>query len=129
MRLQALAGRYAVARLPAEEPLPAWAALSATGELVSITRTDDELSIVCAEGAVPAEVRAERDFVGWRVAGVVDFAATGVLSSLTAPLAAAGVSVFALSTFDTDYLLVRARDRERAAAALASVAVLVDERQ
>ena len=128
MRLRALDGRYAVARLPAGAPLPPWA-VAATGPLVSITRTDEELSIVCADAAVPAEVRAERDFVGWRVAGTIDFAVTGVLASLTAPLAAAGVSVFALSTFDTDYLLVRARDRERAAAALASVAVLVDERQ
>src|SRR4051794_38182924 len=122
LTLRAIPGRFGVARLTAEAALPAWAT---EGALSSVTRTADELSIVCAEGAIPAGVRAERGFVGWRVDGSIDFAVTGMLASLTAPLAAARVSVFALSTYDTDYLLVRASDRRRAAAALASVAVLV----
>jgi hypothetical protein len=123
--LARLAGTFAVARLPPAAPIPAWAA----GPLTSVTRTADELSIVCADAAVPVDVRAERDFAAVRVTGTVDFAVVGLLASLTRALADAGVSVFALSTFDTDYLLVRTRDWPRARAALASVAVLVDERQ
>lgn len=120
-----MAGRYAVARLPPAAPVPSWA----TGALVSVTRAADELSIVCDDAAVPAGVRAERDFAAVRVVGAIDFAVVGLLASLTGALAAAGVSVFALSTFDTDYLLVRAGELDRARRALASVAVLVDDLQ
>ncbi len=123
--LARVAGAFAVARLAPEAPIPPWAA----GALTSITRTADELSIVCADAAVPADVRAERDFAAVRVAGTIDFAVVGLLATLTRALADSSVSVFALSTFDTDYLLIRTRDWPRARAALASVAVLVDERQ
>jgi hypothetical protein len=126
LKLRAIEGRFAVARLAPDAPLPEWAK---AGALWSVTRTRDELSIVCADDAIPAGVRAERGFVGWRVDGTVDFAVTGLTAALTAPLAAAGISLFALSTYDTDYLLVRAADRDRAAAALSSVAMLVDDRQ
>ena len=94
-----------------------------------MTRTAEELSIVCDDAAVPSDVRAERDFAVFRVAGTIDFSVVGLLATLTRALADAGVSVFALSTFDTDYLLVRTRDLPRARGVLASVAVLVDERQ
>ena len=83
-----------------------------------MTRTADELSIVCETDYVPSEVEQES---GWRalvVEGRLDFALTGILVSLAAPLADAGVSIFALSTFNTDYLLVRADDLPRAVAAL-----------
>jgi hypothetical protein len=73
---------------------------------VSISRTPDELSIVCAEEAVPLDVRRESRWRCLRVAGTIDFGVVGVLASLTAALAGARLSVFALSTFDTDYLLV-----------------------
>jgi len=96
-------GRYAVARLDRDDAIPSWP----RGELVSITRTNDELSIVCGEEAVPDDVRAER---GWRclsVIGPLPFAMTGVAAALTAPLAEARISVFLLSTYDTDYLMVK----------------------
>ena len=86
--------------------------------MVSLTRTADELSVVCPQSAVPAGVQAERDWRCLRVAGALPFSAVGILSSLVTPLAAAGISVFALSTFDTDYLLVKEKDLEKAAAAL-----------
>ena len=128
--LARVAGAFAVARLPPDAPIPAWAA---TGALTSATRTPDELSIVCADGALPdplpGDVRAERDFAAFRVAGTIDFAVVGLLATLTRALADARVSVFAVSTFDTDYLLVRTRDLPRARGVLASVAVLVDESQ
>jgi len=101
--LQALPGLYAVCRLPPDAPWPIWA----KGDFVTISRTADELSVVCAAECVPAEVRCERGWRCLRVAGAIDFNAIGVLSSLTGPLAEASISVFAVSTFDTDYLLVK----------------------
>jgi hypothetical protein len=94
----------AVCRLGPKEPLPGWA----TGdEFCSITRTADELSIVCSQDLVPAGTRCEREWRCLRVAGAMPFELAGVVAGLTAPLAAAGLSVFVLSTFDTDYLLVK----------------------
>lgn len=116
MKLSVSAGRYAVCRLEADEPAPAWA--EGAG-FVSVTRTADELSVVCREERVPAETRAEHGFRLLKVAGPLDFALTGVLASLSGALAGAGVSLFAVSTFDTDYLLVRETDLDRALEALA----------
>jgi len=113
--LTLLRGALAVCRLPAGSAAPAWL----DGEdFASITRTPDETSVVCRADAVPAGVRAERGWRALRVAGPLDFALTGVLLSLLAPLAAAGVAVFALSTFDTDYLLVKEAALDDAIAAL-----------
>ncbi|MEO0558465.1 MAG: ACT domain-containing protein [Bacteroidota bacterium] len=108
-------GRFAVCRLPAEAPLADW---MWTGTLVSVTRRADELSVVCDEAAVPEGVQAE---TGWRaltVAGPLDFALTGILAELATVLADPGVSIFAISTFDTDVLLVRADALDTAIAAL-----------
>ncbi len=115
MRLDLLTGSYTICRLSADAPVPAWASL---GTFSSITRTANELSIVCASDGVPADVRAQRDYRGMAVRGPLDFSLVGILNALTAPLAAASVSLFAVSTFDTDYLFVRAADLDRAIAAL-----------
>jgi hypothetical protein len=109
----------AVCRLPPSDRVPSWA-LELREALVSVTRTPDELSIVCPEAAVPPDVRVEP---GWRalvLPGPIPFEQTGVRASLATPLAAADVPIFALSTFDTDYVLVRVGDLERALAALES---------
>jgi uncharacterized protein len=111
LSLSLLPDTLAVCRLAPAAAVPAWAW---TGEPASVTRTRDELSIVCGADAVPQEVRSED---GWRclkVDGPLDFALTGILAALTAPLAAAGIALFALSTYDTDYLLVKAEDLDRA---------------
>ena|SRR5687767_11334758 len=115
LALHVLDGRFAVCRLPPTSPVPDWAL---AGAFASVTRTADELSVVCAEDAVPAEVKAARGWRGLRFEGPFAFEETGVLASVTAPLAAAGVSLFALSTYDTDYVLVRDGDLARAVAAL-----------
>ena len=81
-------------------------------------RTDDELSILCHEERVPDGVRAERGFRCLRVAGSLDFSAVGILHALVEPLARARISLLALSTFDTDYLLVRDEDWPAATRAL-----------
>jgi hypothetical protein len=111
LSLSVLPDGLAVCRLAADAPIPAWAW---TGGLASVTRTGDELSIVCGENAVPEDVRCER---GWRclaLQGPLDFGMTGILAALTASLAAAGIPLFALSTFHTDYLLVKREALERA---------------
>jgi len=115
--LDLVPGRFAVCRLPPEAPLPEELQAQA---LVSSTRTAEELSIVCREELAPPAARRENGWRCLRLRGPVVFSLVGVVASLTVPLAAAGVSVFVLSTFDTDYLLVKEAQLERAAAALAS---------
>jgi hypothetical protein len=105
---------FAVCRLAPDAPVPAWAA----GPFVSITRTPDELSAVCPAASVPNDIRCERGWRCLRVAGPLDLAQVGVLASLVVPLAEAGGSVFVVSTFDTDYLLVREADLVAAVEAL-----------
>lgn len=109
-----LAGTFAVCRLDPAAPIPAWP----RGTFVSITRTPDELSIVCEESSVPGDVRAERNWRALRVEGPIPFEVTGVAAAITAPLGAAGISVFLIATFDTDYLLVKDEVFARAAAVL-----------
>jgi hypothetical protein len=105
--LTLLAESFAVCRLDPDEESPAWV-LDAGGPLACVTRTDDELSVVCAEEDVPESARqVERGWRAFKLEGPVPFTTVGVVSSLTAPLAEAGISVFVLSTYDTDYLLVK----------------------
>ena len=115
-------GTLAVARLDAGQGIPEW--LDWSDPLVSVTRTADELSVVCAEARVPDEVKAERGWRAFRVEGPLDFALTGILARLSGALADANIPVFAVSTYDTDYLLVRAHDAERAADSLGAVAAM-----
>lgn len=112
--LELLPDSFAVCRLEPDAPLPTWAG----GRFMTVSRTPDELSVTLPEYIVPPEVRAER---GWRllkVRGPLDMALVGILASLAVPLARANISIFAISTYDTDYLLVRARQLEAAIAAL-----------
>lgn len=115
LELTVLPDRLGVARLDAREALPSWAL---EGPFFSITRTGRELSLVCREAGVPPDVRAESAFRALEVSGPLDLALTGILSSLLEPLAEARISVFAISTYDTDYVLVREADLERAVRAL-----------
>lgn len=116
LTLSLLPETLAVARLPAGAALPGWVDWS--DPFVTVSRTRDELSVVCPEARVPAEAQAERGWRGFKVEGPLDFALTGILARLAAPLAEAGISIFAISTFDTDYLLVRAHDLAAATAVL-----------
>lgn len=115
LRLILLQDRFAVCRLGSDEPIPDWLANQG---LVSITRSPDELSLVCSETTVPEGIRCERSWRCLRVAGTLDFSLVGVIASLACPLAEAGISIFVISTFDTDYLLVKEQDLDRAIQAL-----------
>lgn len=111
LKLTVLEGRYEICRIAPEEPLPGWAL---QGAVRSITRTPEELSIICAEGAAPEGIKADK---GWRylkVQGPLDLNQIGILGSLAEPLATARISIFALSTFNTDYVLVREADLPKA---------------
>ena len=115
LNLIVVEGTFAICKLSADAPIPPWAAAS---HFFSITRTADELSVAIPQDAVPEGVVSERNWRCLRVTGTMPFSAVGVLASLTAPLAEAGISAFAVSTFDTDYLLVKRADFERAVTAL-----------
>jgi hypothetical protein len=116
LTLEILDGQYAVCRLDPADAVPAWAWI---GQFASVTRTDAELSVICADAAVPATVqRVERGWRALRVAEPLDFNAVGIMARLTAPLAKARISILALATFDTDYLLVPNADLRQAVAAL-----------
>lgn len=109
-----VAGRFAVCWLPHGSAVPAWMTASS---IYSIVQTLDELSVICREEVVPDSVHCERGWRCVRVAGAMPFNLTGVLASITLPLAQAGISVFAFSTFDTDYLLVKSESWQAAQAA------------
>ena len=112
MKLARYPETLAVVRLGPGAEVPSWAESSS---LFSITVTATETSIVCAARSVPKKSVHQRPFTAFEVEGPLDFALTGVLSELLAPLAAAEISVFTLSTFDTDWILVPAGDADRAA--------------
>ncbi len=110
-----LVGRYSICRLPPDAPLPQ-AALA--GSFWALLRSNDELSLVCAAELAPPEAICSTGWRCLRVAGTLDFALTGVLAGLSAPLAAAGISIFAVSSYDTDYLLLSEDQLPAALAAL-----------
>jgi hypothetical protein len=108
--LSLLPGDYAICRLPAGSSMPAgFAEAAASGtEVISVTWTPEEVSILCPAGRAPAGAVVETPWRCLRVAGPVQLALTGILASIVSPLAEARVNIFAFSTFDTDYLLVPA---------------------
>jgi uncharacterized protein len=105
LRFSLIAERFAICRLDPSVPVPEWALRP--GKLSSITRTSDELSIVCPDRNVPAEVKSEGDWACLRLEGPFPFSMTGVLASFIGPLSANKVPVFSVSTFDTDYVLIK----------------------
>ena len=113
MELHVLPERLSVCRLQPSARVPSWA-LELHEGFVSVTRTAEELSIVCPEEAVPPDTRSEDGWRALKVPGPIPFEQTGVLASIAGPLGAAGISLFAIATYDTDYVLVREPDLERA---------------
>jgi hypothetical protein len=111
MKLSRYPETLAVVKLGPGSELPAWAESSS---ILSVTATATETSVVCAARSVPRKSVHQRPFTAFEVEGPLDFALTGVLTGLLTPLAAAEISVFTLSTFDTDWILVPAGDADRA---------------
>ena len=102
--LTVLGERLSICRLDASEEVPVWATGSS---FFSVTRTRDELCVVCPEDVVPESISPERGWRAFRLEGTFDLSMVGVLASVASPLAEAGASIFVVSTFDTDYVLVR----------------------
>ena len=109
----------AVCRLSADSPIPAWASIRSG--FTTISRTSDELSIVCPEKVVPSGIRKEGGWRIFKVDGPLDFALTGILASIAEPLAKARISIFAISTYDTDYVMVKNEKVDAASKVLRSV--------
>ncbi len=104
LKLQILSGLFAISRLAPSSEVPEWARC---GSFRSVCWTPDEMSIVCEESLVPEDVKSERGWRCWRIEGPLDFGLTGILLKIAEPLAQAGIPIFEISTFDTDYVLVK----------------------
>ncbi len=104
LTMQLLKEKFSVCRLDSNEKIPSW--IGDNG-FVSITRTLDELSIVCLEENVPKEITQEKDWRILQVKGPLDFSLVGILSAISTLLANNKISIFAISTYDTDYILVK----------------------
>ncbi len=102
----------AICRLPPDASVPVWA--WSPGTFHTISRTPEELSIVCLDSAVPGGVKKESNWRILKVDGPLDFSLTGILASVAGPLAKAGISIFAISTFETDYVMVKSEKVEEA---------------
>lgn len=123
MKYRVLQERLAVCRAAADAPIPSW---GLEGEFFCVMRTRDELSIVCPENACPENriaqdhegIVVEGGWIALKLEGPFPFAMTGVLASFVQPLAEAGIPVFAISTFDTDYVLIKDENLKKALTAL-----------
>lgn len=115
LKMRRLEGTWSICRLHPDAAIPAWAVGKG---FLSVTRTAEELSIVCRQAMVPAGIVCERDWRILKVEGQLDFALVGILASISTILADHGVSLFAVSTFNTDYILVKGADLDRAVQAL-----------
>ena len=111
LTLSILPQRYAVCRLDPNGPIPSWALLG--DDFVSLTRTRDELSVVCLQENVPQSAQAERGWYCAKVEGRFDFSLSGIHVSLAVPLANAEISILTLATYETDHLLIQEKDLER----------------
>jgi len=111
LTMKLLEEKYGVCRLDKTESIPEW---SKNSNFFSITRTEDELSIVCSQDSIPDDIKCEKDWRILKVQGPLDFSLIGILASISRVLAQKGISIFAVSTYDTDYILVKNRDIDNA---------------
>lgn len=109
--MKLLKEKYAVCRLNKNELIPEWATNS---DFFSITKTSDELSIVCLDENIPNDIKCEKDWRILKIEGPLDFSLIGILASISTILAQKGISIFAISTYDTDYILVKNNDIDNA---------------
>ncbi|HEX6817023.1 MAG TPA: ACT domain-containing protein [Ktedonobacterales bacterium] len=117
--LTLLPEQYAICRLAPDAPVPAW--VPSSGEFVSLSRTRNELSIVCNQASLPVDIAAAQVGRGrrcLRIEGPFDLSVVGVLATISAALAEADIAIFVVSTYDTDYVLLREADLDAAIRAL-----------
>jgi uncharacterized protein len=104
LTLKILKDRYSVCRLNKNDEIPKWIF---DEEFFSITRTDDELSIVCLQDKIKEDIKCEKDWKVLKIEGPLDFSLVGILSRISTLMANNGISIFAISTYDTDYILIK----------------------
>ncbi len=124
LTLSLLPERLAICRLDPASETPAWAM---SGGFVSMTRTPEELSIVCPEEQVPEGVRSDRGWRALKLEGPLELTLTGILASISAPLAEADIPIFSVATYNTDYVLVRESQLSASMAALSARGHVVRE--
>jgi hypothetical protein len=117
MELTLLPDSLAICHLSKDTPIPRWAL---AGEFYAVCRSEEELSIVCPDGHPSAEIEADSGWRALKVQAPLPLTEIGVIAALTAPLAEAGVSVFVISTFATDYLLIKEAELSKAVRVLSS---------
>lgn len=115
LTMRLLKEKYGVCRLDKTDLIPEW---TKDSDFFSITKTSDELSIVCFQDSIPNDVKCERDWRILKIEGPLDFSLIGILASISTVLAQKGISIFAISTYDTDYILVKDKDINNAIEAL-----------
>jgi len=115
LTLEVLSDSIAVCKLAVTQVVPSWAY---QGRFLSITKTEEEISIVCSEDNIPDNVVCVRGWRAFKVQGILDFGLVGILANITTALADAGLGIFAISTYNTDYILVKEKDLKSAIAAL-----------
>jgi uncharacterized protein len=111
LKFRRLNKTYAIVRLASDAQIPDWATL---GEFTSVTRTADELSIVCPIENLPANVQSPNRWICLKLEGPFPFSLTGILLSFIEPLSSNSIPIFVISTFDTDYVLIQEEFREAA---------------
>nr|WP_207713948.1 ACT domain-containing protein [Clostridium gasigenes] len=117
--MKLLKEKYGVCRLDKKEPIPNW---GIDGEFYSITKTEDELSIVCLEDNIPEKIQCEKEWRVLKIEGPLDFSLVGILAAISNLMAKNSISIFAISTYDTDYILVKEKYIDKA------IMVLVNDR-
>lgn len=115
LKMKLLKDKYGVCRLDKLELVPSW---GIEGEFYSVTKTEDELSIVCVQESIPHNIKCEKDWRVLKVEGPLDFSLVGILSAISGLMAEKSISIFAISTYDTDYILVKDKDLNKAIKAL-----------
>ncbi|MCB2358251.1 ACT domain-containing protein [Clostridium estertheticum] len=117
LTMKLLNEKFSVCRLNKNEQMPEWVKDSS---FYSITKTSDELSIVCSQDSIPSNIKCEKDWRILKVEGPLDFSLIGIISSISTILALKRISIFAVSTYDTDYILVKNKDIDNAILALSN---------
>lgn len=115
LKMKLLKGSFGICRLDSNSSIPNWIDYE---KFLSITKTDDELSIVCSEDGIPNNIKCEKNWNVIKVEGPLDFSLIGILSSISTILSKENISIFAISTYDTDYILVKNKDLQKSIDAL-----------
>ncbi|MDK2868717.1 MAG: uncharacterized protein PWP51_1868 [Clostridiales bacterium] len=123
LKLKLMSETLCVCRLDTDSELPVWALKD---PFFSITKTADELSVVCSQSSVPEGVQCEADWCSLKVLGPLDFSLIGILSKISGVLAEAAISIFAVSTYDTDYIMLKSSKLDAAVAALSQNGMLIE---